>query len=83
MILHIYSIFDNKARAYLPPFFMVNDQVAYRAFADAVADPSHQFSKNPNDYCLYCIGSFDDSTGGILSAEVHENLGLAAQFSRD
>lgn len=80
MKLNVYSIMDNKAEAFLPPFFMHNDSVAMRAFADAVNDSTHQFFKNPNDYCLYRIGHFDDNTGVIVPAEGFDNLGLATTF---
>lgn len=80
MILKSYSVYDNKAVAFLPPFFMFNDAVACRAFSDAVNDPSHQFHKNPTDYNLFCVGSFDDSTGVLVTQVTFDNLGMAANF---
>jgi len=78
MKLCIYSVLDNKAQAFLAPFFMSNDAVALRAFADAANDPTHQFFKNPNDYCLYRIGAFFDDTGVIEADDVFCNMGLAS-----
>lgn len=66
MVLNLYSIFDKKAAAYIPPFFMHNDQVALRACANCVADPTHQWHMNPGDYDLYRLGIFDDASGEIV-----------------
>lgn len=83
MKLKSYVVFDNKAAAFLLPFFMVNDSVAIRAVADAVNDPSHSFSKNPTDYSLFRNGEFDDQVGCLEPLELYVNLGLASQFIRE
>lgn len=80
MKLNVYAVLDNAAGAFLPPFFMHNHAVAIRAFAQAVNDSDHQFSKSSNDYCLYCIGSFDDVNGVLIPAEKFDNLGIAITF---
>lgn len=68
MKLLMFSVFDIKAGAYLPPFSLLNEEVAKRAFLQACADPNHNFNRNPEDYTLFCVGSFDDSTG-VLTLE--------------
>lgn len=80
MKLKIFAVLDNAAGAFLPPFFMHNHAVATRAFAQAVNDPTHQFSKSSNDYCLYCIGEFDDVNGKLFPADQFDNLGIAVTF---
>jgi hypothetical protein len=67
MIINMYSILDNKAEAFLPPFFMQNDGLARRAIVDCIRDPKHRFSSHPRDYILFSIGIFDDLTGEIKS----------------
>lgn len=67
MRLRIFSVFDVKAKAYLPPFFMSEQGQARRSFSDAVADRQHQFARHPEDYTLLCIGDFDDATAKITS----------------
>ena len=67
MILHMYTVLDSVACAFLQPFYAVNDNVAKRSFADAARDPAHVFALQPADYTLYAVGSFDDTTG-ILTA---------------
>lgn len=78
MMLKMYSVFDSKAAAFLPPFFMHTDNVAKRTFSDCANDPQHMFSKHPEDYTLFCLGSFDDVTGVVSVKSQHDNLGLAA-----
>jgi len=61
----IYSVLDTKAAAFAPPFFLHRDEVAIRAFRDAVLDPKHPMSAHPGDYHLYNIGQFDDVDGRV------------------
>lgn len=65
MQLAMFSIYDDKAKAYISPFFLPSVAVAIRAFGDAVNDPATAFYKHPADYTLFCIGSFDDATGKV------------------
>lgn len=65
MLLKIFTVFDQKAKAYLPPFYMQNEGMAIRALTDSVRDPEHQFGKFAEDYTLYTLGEFDDSTSII------------------
>ena len=83
MILKMFAVFDNKACAFLPPFFMANSAVAERAFADAVNDPTHQFSKNPTDYALFGTGEFNDETGVVSPELKFANYGLASNYIRE
>lgn len=64
--MKLYTIYDSKAQAFIPPFLMPTDAEALRAFDDVVNDPSTMFNKHPEDYTLFCTGSFDSQTG-ILS----------------
>lgn len=63
----IFSIYDSKAEAYLPPFFMHHEALAVRAFQDAVNQIGHSFNLHPADYTLFNIGAWDDSDCKIVS----------------
>lgn len=63
MKFKVFSVYDQKAQAYLPPFFMHNTALATRAFRDAVNQPDHAFQRNPEDYLLFVVAEFDDSSG--------------------
>ncbi len=64
MKLRVFSVFDVKAGAYLPPFFMPEQGQAIRVFSDAI-NGSEAFAKHPEDYSLFLIGDFDDNSGEI------------------
>lgn len=67
MILEIFSIYDEKASAYLQPFFMQNEQQAVRAILDIMHDGSHTFYRFASDYTFYRLGNIDNVTGIIFS----------------
>lgn len=60
MKLYAYSIRDVKAATWGTPFFMKNDATAKRAFYNLVNDPQSTVHRNPEDYFLHRIGSWDD-----------------------
>ncbi len=77
----MFAIHDSKARAYLPPFIMHRKEMAMRVFADCVNDyPNHQFSKNPADYTLFLIGTFDDNTAKHEQEKLNLSLGNGVEF---
>lgn len=63
MKLLCFAIWDEKAKAYLPPFFLPAVGVAVRAFSDCVNDPGHAFGRNPHDYTLFQLSAWDDQSG--------------------
>lgn len=65
MILQIFTIHDQKANAFLPPWFLPLEPMAIRVFADCVNDPQHQFCKHPEDYTLFRLGTFNDENAEI------------------
>lgn len=72
MKLEICAIWDDKAKAYMQPFYMQNKALAVRTFANAVNKTDSQLNVNPEDYTLFHVGSFEDSNGTfvILAPEV-------------
>lgn len=81
--LVIYSVYDSKLEGYLQPIFAENDAVAVRMLENAVNDVSHDFSKHAEDYALFRLGVFVQSTGviapelGVLIVKAHELKGSA------
>lgn len=63
----IFTVFDVKAQAYLPPFCMPETAMAVRVFTDCVNADDHQFAKHPGDYTLFELGSWDDSCATIAA----------------
>jgi hypothetical protein len=80
MKLNVYSIFDSAAKAYTNPFFMHNDGLAIRAFSDNVnSEQENNIAKHPDQFTLFRIGEFDDSTGEIKT-DVVKSLGTGLQY---
>jgi len=69
MILQAYTVFDNKALTYQPPWYSHNDGVAMRQLQEAAGDPNTSLSRHPKDFALFHIGSFDDQTGAFTTGD--------------
>jgi hypothetical protein len=65
MIYEIYAIRDTKANAYLKPLFVPNEAMVTRSIKNILDDPDHDLAKNPEDYQLYHLGTYDDVLGTI------------------
>lgn len=82
MIYEVFSIYDSKAEAYLPPFILPKVAQARRIFGDCVNSDDHQFGQNPADYTLFRLGTFNDEDGQYLLARTSENLGNGLEYVR-
>lgn len=56
----MFSIFDSVTRQFSVPAVHNNEAAAMRNFAEVFKDVFQ-----PEDYSLYCIGTFDSSSGEI------------------
>lgn len=63
MIHHVYSIYDQKAKAFLPPFMLPREEMAIRTFKDCCNSKDHQFGRHPEDYTMFRLANFDDESG--------------------
>lgn len=79
----LYSVFDVKATTFAAPFILQNDAIAIRSFAAAVKDPESMLSKYPEDYILYCIGTFDPDSSVIDSFAKPVHLAVASNFVQE
>lgn len=82
MILKIFCVNDLKAEAFLQPMFFRTAKEAIRAFSNACCDSNTEFYKHAEDFHLYEIGSFDESTGVITSNKVPLPAIAAIEASR-
>ena len=79
MILNKYTIYDSALEAYHQDYSLENDAIALRQFAD-MANEKTQIAKNPKDYSLWHIGTFETTTGEltpsqpICLASAHEHV---------
>lgn len=65
MMQRAYSVFDNKALIYSPPFFTSTNGSAVRMLEDLANDPNTQVGRHPGDFVLYCVGHYDDSNAAL------------------
>jgi len=65
----MFAIYDRAADVYNVPFFLQHAAIAKRAFSNSIIDGKNELHKNPEDYALHELGSFDDSTGEF---DLHE-----------
>lgn len=80
MILKVYAIFDVKGEVFNTPWFMHTHGQATRAFKDLVADKATLVGRNPEDFVLFSIGSFDDSSGSLIPLGKPERIVQGAEF---
>lgn len=80
MINRVYTVFDSKVESYMLPFFMQAKGAAIRAFSDLVNNPEHAFCKHKEDYTLFEIGTYDDSSAKLESYFAPISLGCAVEF---
>lgn len=80
MKLRVFTVFDAKALAYLPPFFMGEIGAAVRAFKECANDGTHMFGKHPEDFTLFCLGVWDDATAVFEPLPAHLPCGKALEY---
>ena len=79
MKLNVYSIFDQASGLYSRPYFTQSDGEAMRSFTDIAVDAKHPVGMHPEDYTLYRLGIFDDTTGKIID-EDNESMATALEI---
>lgn len=80
MQMHVFTIHDSKAQAFIQPWYSPNTDTAIRQFTTAVRDPATEFSKYPGDYTLFHLGTFNQEKATFDLLKTPENLGLALVF---
>lgn len=82
MLYEVFSIHDEKATAFLPPFILPNNAMAQRIFSDCINSEDHQFAKHPADYTLFRLGQFNDMDGTFILKDTKQSLGNGVEFRR-
>lgn len=77
----MYSIHDSKGEVYNQPFFMLTHGEAERSFRTLANDPKSSINDYPEDYDLYYLGDFDETTGQLapLNSPQHVLKATAAR----
>lgn len=79
-MLYIVSVRDRMLDAYMNPWYVPAKGAAIRAFQDELNNTQSPMSKHPDDYDLYCLGTWDESTGKFQQLPQPEQLALGKQL---
>lgn len=82
MIAQIFTVYDSKTEAYLPPFFTQTKGAAIRMFEDTCNDQEHQFYRHSEDFTLFQLGSYDDQIASFDLYETPSPIGKAIEFKK-
>ena len=75
MELMVFSLFDSQTKTYERPFMARAKGEALRLFADAVnSSEKTPYSKHPEDYTLFLLGSWDDDDASYEMCPAPERL---------
>lgn len=79
-MMKVFSVYDVKAEAYLPPWVAQTTAVALRRFEATAGEPNSDFARFAADYTIFEIGEWNEDNGSIVMYEAKHNLGTALQF---
>lgn len=63
MTYKMFCIFDFVLGAFEPPFCAISEASARRTFDNLLNDPDSPYSRNKDDFSLWCVGSFNTEHG--------------------
>jgi len=82
MNLRAYSIRDAKCEIFHPPWYAKTHGEAERIFAQSVNDEKTMLSKFPEDFDLYFVGEYDETSGVFRSLDTPQHQLKAVQLKR-
>lgn len=70
-VLFVCAVKDSAVQAFNRPFFVPTVAAAARSFTDEVnrASEDNVMYRHPDDYELWCLGTFDDESGVFSGGE--------------
>lgn len=80
-VMNLYSAYDRSAELFGALFPADADAIAIRAFEAAIIEPQQpsDISKYPDQFELYFVGSYDQSTGQLLPVKRGRPLSTGTQ----
>lgn len=72
MINQMYVVYDSKSETYNKPICMLNNQVAERSARDLMNHQDNEISRNPADFTMFRIGTYDELTAQIKPLDKFE-----------
>ena len=82
MRMTIVSVYDVASQSFGRPVFAVSVGAAIRSFGDEVnrSVPDNTMYAHPEDFVLYELGVFDDSSGAFVLLEHPKQVASGKQF---
>lgn len=74
MLSNVISVYDKKTGLFDKPFVVRHNGEAIREWDIVTKDTQTKFGKNPEDFDLYQIGTYNDETGEMVSLKPHTHL---------
>lgn len=82
MTIHqVVAVRDSALDAFDRPFFTPSIGVAVRSFGDEIKRPDSPMHKHPEDFELWHLGEYDDTTGRIAQAPDHRQIARGKDFA--
>lgn len=66
MIYNVYSVLDRVAKTYGPLMHFGNDDEVLRALKATLWRGDSNISKFPEDFSIYCLGTYDIENGTLV-----------------
>lgn len=82
MLHQLFTLRDNKACVYHGPFKAVNQEVFLREL-QTIKGSDSIFGKHPEDFSIYHLGSFDDSTAVVNTSPAVHIINLIDLFGEN
>lgn len=76
----LFSVYDSKTEAYLPPLAYKTKAEALREFEQAAQSPQSNIGKYPTDYSLFELADFNEDTAEIIPHKIPLLLSNASEF---
>ena len=80
MKTQLFAVYDSKAEIYEKPFHMQTVGQALRGFTDVINDKETPLGQHPEDYTLFHIGDYDNTTANFNIYESKKSLGNGIEF---
>lgn len=80
IMLCVFAVYDAAAGAYMEPFCAPTAEMAIRGFREACNAKGKPFNTFPEDFTLFQLGEFDQSTGKLLGLTAPHSLGVALTY---
>lgn len=82
-IVKMFNVYDSKAMAFAPqPSFYESTGLAIRAFEAGANKPGTGIYEHAEDFTLFETGTYNITTGEVITLESKISIGLAANFKK-